>query len=413
MAQVHKYGNTQANIPSGPAAHALEATRGLILDDDCAGQGKDVEGNHVTVRYGLIGDHKAAAAYLAKQSPFEVTLGETEMFPATEHSDGAAVIKVPVSSVDLHRMNAGLAEHAHFKQADFAYSPHATVAYVKPEKADQYIGIPITKGQRFIVDNITISLCTGEQIRVELGGKPDMMFGPQHEPIITRYNEDQPRDADGRFGSGGGADKAQKDLHDGYEKVFPQTFDRFQGVLGRYGKTEGRVKDLDSIKGKMEGRYAGKELSALQDVVGMRVTVKDMDTLRAAVGALSSPGSGFKILEHDDKLAGQGFYRGYHTTIDSMGTNEHGERAGEVQIRTQRQSDIASWGHDVAYKGAFSKDEAVQNYAVAVSNAAWELDNGRPATYPNAPEALKSAGLEFDHTRHYYDHWLQKERGNG
>ena len=209
----HKYGTTQADIPDGLAADAIEAVRALIADEDLAGQGKNVEGNHVTVRYGFFGnDCGSIASFLSKQKPFEAMLGKTEMFPATEHSDGAAVIKAPVTSLDLRRINAQLAEYGPFKPADFEYNPHATIAYVKPEVAEKYVGLSGTEGKIFKVDGITINKSNGQSLFVKLAGGNTTEFGPQGEPIITRYSPDQERDSSGKWTtSGGGEWKHPKD----------------------------------------------------------------------------------------------------------------------------------------------------------------------------------------------------------
>ena len=191
----------------------------------------------------------------------------------------------------------------------------------------------------------------------------------------------------------------------GYEKVFPKTFKDYKAATGKFGEVAGRVKSEESIAQKMSGRYAGKPLSDLSDAVGMRTTVKSVDDIYAALAVVKRK---FKVLSIDNKLEqGQGYYRALHVEFDSMGEG----KKGEIQIRTVRQSNIASWGHDVAYKGPFKDNKEVQDYAKAVSDAAWEEDNGRKGTYPEPPKVLLEHGLEFNTERAYYDDWLFKERG--
>lgn len=170
----YKYGSTQHNIPDGsPAAKALDTARQAIPDADLAGQGKDIDGNHVTVRYGLENPEDAASVrdYLAAQKPFDATLGRTEVFPPSENSDGAAVVHAPVISPELTRINSELGEHGKFTEPSFAeYKPHATVAYVKPELADKYSGMAETEGAPVHVDRIAISDRDGKHTEVQLGG---------------------------------------------------------------------------------------------------------------------------------------------------------------------------------------------------------------------------------------------------
>lgn len=170
----YKFGSTQANIPENSEAHrSIRAAQALIDNDDLAGDGKNIDKPHVTLRYGLQGDDtKGVKDYLAKQPPFEAKLGKTASFPPSAHSDGAAPIIAPVESEHLHRMNREIAKHGDFKESDFPdYRPHATVAYVKPEAAEKYTGMDVTHGKRFLVTHVAISNKNGEHEEVPLGGK--------------------------------------------------------------------------------------------------------------------------------------------------------------------------------------------------------------------------------------------------
>jgi ppGpp synthetase/RelA/SpoT-type nucleotidyltranferase len=191
-----------------------------------------------------------------------------------------------------------------------------------------------------------------------------------------------------------------------YRKIFPQTWKRFESTMKQHGKVSGRVKSTESVSEKLSGRYAGKPLSAVDDMIGMRCTTESVAEVYKSVDEVKS---NFKIIELDDKMPkGQGFYRAVHLIVDSL--DETGEKRAEIQCRTARQSNIAQWGHDVAYKGRFAKDPVVQAYAKQVSDAAWELDNGREASFPDAPEILKQHGLDYQPDRKYEDHWLAKEK---
>ncbi len=143
----YKHGSTQAAIPKGShASFGLDLARRRIDYRDVAGDGKEVGGDHVTVKYGIKGDDvEGIKKYLASLAPFDATLGKTEKFPPTEHSDGAAVIHAPVISPELERINREIEKHGEFAPSNFPdYRPHATVAYVKPEKADKYVGMKVT-----------------------------------------------------------------------------------------------------------------------------------------------------------------------------------------------------------------------------------------------------------------------------
>lgn len=169
-----KYGNTQANIPHDSEAHAaLETARARIADSDLAGEGKDVGGNHLTVRYGIKGeDTEGIKKYIRSLTPFEASLGKTEKFAPSEHSDGAAVIKAPVNAPELHKINAEIEKHGEFAESSFPdYKPHATVAYVHPDKADRYVGMSVTEGKKFRVSHIAITDRNGKAEEIPLEGK--------------------------------------------------------------------------------------------------------------------------------------------------------------------------------------------------------------------------------------------------
>lgn len=180
----YKFGSTQANLPVDSEAHAaVEAARATIPAADLAGDGKEVGGgNHVTVRYGIEGgDPAKLRAFIEAQAPFEARLGKTEKFEPTENSDGAAVIKAPVESPELRRINKEIAAHGDFKEPDFEYSPHVTIAYVKPEAADKYVGMTETEGKPFRVDSIAISNRDGSQEVVPLRGNNSERKGGRGE----------------------------------------------------------------------------------------------------------------------------------------------------------------------------------------------------------------------------------------
>jgi 2'-5' RNA ligase len=172
----YKHGSTQANIPEGSEAHsALEAARARISESDLAGQGRDVGGNHVTVRYGIQSDDvEGIKKYLSSLAPFEASLGKTGKFPPSENSDNAAVIMAPIEAPELHRINAEIEQHGDFAKFSFPeYKPHATVAYVDPAKAGRYVGMSVTEGKKFPVNEIAITDKDGAQTVVKLEGKAD------------------------------------------------------------------------------------------------------------------------------------------------------------------------------------------------------------------------------------------------
>lgn len=175
-----KHRSTQVNIPEDSEAHqALETTRARISNSDLAGKGKDVGDNHVTVRWGLQADDddklEKIKQYLSSVPPFEAKLGKTEKFEPSESSEGAAVIQSPVEAPEMKQIHDELAKHGDFTEPTFKeYKPHATIAYVKPEKADRYVGMSPTAGKKFTVNSIAVTDRQGNQEEVKLGGKSEV-----------------------------------------------------------------------------------------------------------------------------------------------------------------------------------------------------------------------------------------------
>jgi diguanylate cyclase (GGDEF)-like protein len=198
-----KFGNTQADIPAdSEAARAIEAIQKRIDPADLAGDVNGTDGgmetqHHITVRYGIKGEDTAGIrAYLEQQKPFEARLGVTAAFPASEHSDGAVPIIVPVESINLRDIEKELDKHGDFKERSFPeYKPHATVAYVKPEAAQKYVGLPAANGKTFTVTHISITGRDGEAESIQLKGKANAEPRNSGQPRAAHETEGGREDA--------------------------------------------------------------------------------------------------------------------------------------------------------------------------------------------------------------------------
>src|SRR4029077_8584089 len=82
-----------------------------------------------------------------------------------------AVIHAPVEAPELRQINAEIAKHGDFAESNFKeYAPHATIAYVRPEAADRYVGMSATQGKKFLVKSIAITDRNGNAEEVPLSG---------------------------------------------------------------------------------------------------------------------------------------------------------------------------------------------------------------------------------------------------
>ncbi len=169
-----KFGNVQANIPEDTDAyHAVLDLRSDIPDEDLAGKGKRIGPTHVTVRYGIqTDDTSTIEAYLSRQAPMTATLGATTSFPPSESSEHAAVVIAPVECPELFSLNERLADVGDFTEPTFDYKPHATVAYVKPEVVERYVGNDTTEGKTFTISEVTVISRDRQEKVISLNGKP-------------------------------------------------------------------------------------------------------------------------------------------------------------------------------------------------------------------------------------------------
>jgi 2'-5' RNA ligase len=178
----YKFGSTQANLPEGSPAHgAILAMQEKIPDSDLAGDGKDVDQPHVTVRYGLKTDlTPELRKFIESQSPFEAKLGPTTAFPPSKSSDGAAPIVAPVISPELHRINAEIEKQGEFEPSSFPeYRPHVSVAYVKPELAKKYTGMKDAEGKTFPITSIAVTDKNGDHTEIPLKGESPSAAGQE------------------------------------------------------------------------------------------------------------------------------------------------------------------------------------------------------------------------------------------
>ncbi len=162
------YGTVHAEIPeSSPAAVAIDSVRFGIAEEDLAGRGRDAGPPHITLRYGIPGDDiSAIEALLASHSPLVATLGPTSSFAPSATREVAVVIAT-IECPELHALHLRLGEVIEFVEPAHEYEPHVTVAYVRPEVVEKYVGNQITAGHRLVISEVVIrSKSMGETVVV-------------------------------------------------------------------------------------------------------------------------------------------------------------------------------------------------------------------------------------------------------
>lgn len=123
---------------TGAAARLQEKLAGLVAAADLADDGREAD-PHVTVRYGLHAqDADAVRPAVEGAGPVGLTLAGVGCFPDAETGAGYDVLYLRVESPDLVRLHGELGVLPH-TDTHPAYTPHATVAYLKPGRAAKYL----------------------------------------------------------------------------------------------------------------------------------------------------------------------------------------------------------------------------------------------------------------------------------
>ena len=165
------YGTIHAEIPEcSPAAVAISSVQAEIAEEDLAGRGQDIGPPHITLRYGIPGDDiSAIEALLASHSPLVATLGPTSSFPPSATREVAVVIAT-IECPELHALHLRLGEVIEFVEPAHEYEPHVTVAYVRPEVVEKYVGNQITAGHTVVISEVLVRTKSKGETIVTLGG---------------------------------------------------------------------------------------------------------------------------------------------------------------------------------------------------------------------------------------------------
>lgn len=125
----------------------------LFIEDGMAkGRENDI---HITVLYGITDQKPNKTSKVIKETkPFEVRLGLINAFKDNKKYD---VIKIEIESGDLEKLHYELRDRIHNENTFPTYNPHVTIAYVKKNSCDRFIGDETFKGKTFKVKNIVFS----------------------------------------------------------------------------------------------------------------------------------------------------------------------------------------------------------------------------------------------------------------
>lgn len=161
----HEFSSTQVNLPTQLHPAFARATASILDADLDAAGGKSYGGEsselgretepHITIKYGLHdGKAEATASVLSGVGPIKAKIGKISLFK----NDKFDVVKLDIESPDLHRLNKKIAELPH-TDTHPTYTPHITLAYVKPGAGQKYEGqsVPGLTGQEVTFNSVEFS----------------------------------------------------------------------------------------------------------------------------------------------------------------------------------------------------------------------------------------------------------------
>lgn len=196
QAGTHENASTQINVPEDVAAQIIAIGKELIPDEHLAGEGR-VEQPHVTVKYGVQPQEELLQQALAGRTSFPIQLGKTVAFTNSENNAGGTPIVVEVHGHELEALHDAVMQAMGTLPDDLPYVPHITVAYVKPEEAQHYVGSDAFTGLKFTASTVALSpFDDSKQVDVPLAKAaatpaPVTPEIPQVAPQVPQEQEDE------------------------------------------------------------------------------------------------------------------------------------------------------------------------------------------------------------------------------
>lgn len=124
-------------------------------------------------------------------------------------------------------------------------------------------------------------------------------------------------------------------------------------VSATNGNVSYRVKNRWSILEKV--RRKGYKISDMQDILGMRIEVNNVDEIYNTVKKLENIYGDNIIVKEDYISQPKGVYRAYHMNV------KFGDVVGEIQIRTPLMDKIANASHILLYKNTNDMNEETKS----------------------------------------------------
>lgn len=169
----HKWGTVQVDLPE-PIARRVMAMGEGIPDDHIADPGREDE-PHVTIQYGIDPDvtYEQIAGALSGQGPITIEFGTTSIF----HQADPVPVVIDVTGDGLRSARQRISESIPAPgDTHPEYHPHATIAYVDPGVASEYISMGELEAERVTVAAVTYVNADGQRWVISLDGDDEIVF---------------------------------------------------------------------------------------------------------------------------------------------------------------------------------------------------------------------------------------------
>ena len=153
LKNAYSFSSIQFNFPSSIAQEIYEWGLKNIPESILADDGRE-DNIHVTIKYGIhINDFTALRNVFINVKPVPVTLGKISLFTSDEYD----VIKIEISSPELHRLNKVISSSFEVTDTHPTYTPHCTIAYVKRGCGAPYDGWKGFAGENILLNTVVFS----------------------------------------------------------------------------------------------------------------------------------------------------------------------------------------------------------------------------------------------------------------
>lgn len=153
LKSAYSFSSTQFNLPPTIAQEIYTWGLKNIPEDILAENGRE-DNIHITVKYGIhINDFTVIRNVFVDVKPVPVVLGKISLFTSDEHD----VVKLEVSSPELHRLNKVINYSFEVTDTHPTYIPHCTIAYVKSGCGASFDGRKDFAGRKVLLDTVVFS----------------------------------------------------------------------------------------------------------------------------------------------------------------------------------------------------------------------------------------------------------------